>query len=61
MEKLFLLGHEVNLQEGEDLDADKFMMTGDVLKKGQVMNQWNQRKLVLTDRIESFRDNKCTF
>ena len=51
VEKLMLLDYPVDLKEGEDLDADKFMMTGDVYKKGQVINQWNIRKLVITDRI----------
>jgi hypothetical protein len=36
-------------------------MTGEVYKKGQVINQFHLRKLVLTDRIESFREDKMTF
>lgn len=36
-------------------------MRGEIFKRGQVMNQWNLRKLVVTDRIESFRDSKLTY
>ena len=37
------------------------MLKGEVWKKGQVVNQWNLRKMVLTDRIESFKEDKMTF
>ena len=36
-------------------------MRGEIFKRGQVMNQWNLRKLVVTDRIESFRESKLTY
>lgn len=61
VEKLILMDYSIDLKQGEDLDGDKFMMVGEVYKRGQIMNVWNQRKLVLTDRIESFRGDKCTF
>jgi len=61
VEKLILLDYDINLKEGEDIEGDKFLMTGEVYKKGQVINQWNLRKMVLTDRIESFREDKLTF
>ena len=37
------------------------MMKGDVYKKSQILGQWNMRKLVITDRIESYKNDKCTF
>ena len=60
-EKLILLDYQLDLKEGEDIDGDKFLMTGELYKKGQVINQWNLRKIVITDRIESFRSDKLTF
>ena len=51
VEKLLLFDYEVDLKQGEDLDADKFMMTGEVYKRAQVKNEWNIRKLVISDRI----------
>mgnify|MGYP000229939288 CR=1 FL=1 len=55
------MDYAVNLKEGEDPDCDKSMLRGEIWKKGQVINQWNIRKMVLTDRIESFKDDKMTF
>lgn len=51
VEKLILMDYSIDLKQGEDLEADKFMMVGEVYKRGQIMNVWNRRKLVLTDRI----------
>jgi hypothetical protein len=56
VEKMILMDYEIDLKVGEDLDADKFMMSGDVYKRAQVINRWDLRRLVITDRIESFRD-----
>lgn len=61
VEKLLLFDYPINLKQTEDPNADKFMMTGELLKKGQIINQWNKRKMILTDRIESFKGSKCTF
>lgn len=61
VEKLMLMDYSIDLKQGEDLDADKFMMAGEVYKRGQIMNVWSPRKLVLTDRIESFKGEKCTY
>lgn len=60
-EKLLLLDYDIDLKQGEDLDADKFMMSGELFKKAQVKNEWNKRRIVISDRIESFKDNKMTF
>jgi hypothetical protein len=61
LEKLVLLGSVVDLTQGEDPNVDKFVMSGEILKMGQILGQWSKRKLVLTDRIESFKGLKCTF
>jgi hypothetical protein len=36
-------------------------MEGTLLKKSQFLGKWAERRLVATDRIESFRNGKCTF
>jgi hypothetical protein len=61
MEKLLLLDYSIDLKQGEDSEVDKFMMSGDVYKLSQIMHQWKLRRLVLTDRIESFKGDKCSF
>ena len=61
VEKLMLADCFVDVQEGEDLDCDKFIMKGAIFKKAQVLQTWNERFMILTDRIESFRGDKCTF
>ena len=51
IEKMMIMDHQIDLNQGEDLEADKFMMKGEVYKKGQVKNEWNLRKIVISDRI----------
>jgi hypothetical protein len=41
VEKLLLMDYEIDLNEGEDPECDKFIMKGTLLKKGQVLNEWN--------------------
>ena len=36
-------------------------MAGDILKKSQYVGRWDLRKIVITDRIESFKNDVCTF
>lgn len=36
-------------------------MAGPLLKKSQYLGKWAERRMVVTDRIESFRGGKCTF
>lgn len=36
-------------------------MAGELYKLSQFKRQWKMRKLVLTDRIDSFKKEKCTF
>jgi hypothetical protein len=36
-------------------------MAGCLLKKSQFLGKWAERKMVVSDRIESYRNGKCTF
>jgi len=56
-----LLDCEVDLKSKDDPNADKFMMSGEIYKLSQVMHHWKLRKIILTDRIESYKGDKCTF
>lgn len=63
VEKLTLMGYDIDMQAGEDLECDKFMIEGKIYKMGQILGQWKQRRVVITDRIESYKGdkNKMTF
>lgn len=58
---MILMSLDVNLKEKDDENVDRFMMEGELLKKSQFFGKWAARKIVITDRIESFRCAKCTF
>lgn len=45
----------------DDANVDRFIMAGEILKRSQFFGNWAQRKLVVTDRIQSFKGDKCTF
>jgi hypothetical protein len=61
VEKLKLMDHLIDKDSVDDPQVDKFIMNGELFKKGQHLNSWSKRKIILTDRIESFKGEKCTF
>jgi hypothetical protein len=61
VQKLTLLSFDVNLTQKDDETVDRFIMKGELLKKSQFFGKWAMRKIVITDRIESFKCDKCTF
>lgn len=61
MQKLNLLGYEIEEKGEEEEEVDRFMMAGEILKKSQFVGRWDLRKVVITDRIESFKNDVCTF
>lgn len=61
MQKLLLISFDINLKEKDDEEVDRFMMEGELMKKSQFFGKWAARKIVITDRIESYRSAKCTF
>lgn len=61
LQKLALNGHFADPLQTDDQKQDRFQMTGTLLKKSQFLGKWAERHLVVTDRIESFRNGKCTF
>lgn len=58
--RLRLAAIPVDLTQGEDPEADKILCEGNLPKKSKYLNNWSLRRMVATDRIESFRGNKCT-
>ena len=61
MAKLTLLEYEIDQSHRDNLDEDRFMMTGILLKKSQYLGRWDQRRMVITERIQSFKEEVCTF
>ena len=61
MQKLNLLGYEILDKVEEEEEVDRFVMAGDILKKSQFVGRWDLRKVVITDRIESFKNDISTF
>lgn len=59
--KLTLLEYDIDSTQGDSPEEDRFIMTGEILKKSQYLGRWDTRKMIITDRIESFREGVCTF
>jgi hypothetical protein len=49
--KLTLLEYEIDQSQKDNMEEDRFMMTGDLLKKSQYLGRWDERKMIITDRI----------
>lgn len=59
--KLTLLEYDIDPKQQDSPEVDRFMMAGPLLKKSQFLGRWDERWMVITDRIESFKEEVCTF